>query len=134
MGRIIFDPQKPLIILHAELYGKTNKGEETSRLIRMLLSTSATYTVVPWEVAVALGYDPALSGRRKEIVTSRGIRVVPIVTIDKMEVLGKWTTNIDVICHDIPQSGRIDGLIGLNFLRQFDHLLINFDRGILEIE
>ncbi|RMH72658.1 MAG: hypothetical protein D6675_04140 [Gemmatimonadetes bacterium] len=134
MARVLFDPQTPIIVLYAELHGKTSAETETSRLIRMMVSTSATYTVIPWEVAVALGHDPAKTDRRKEIVTSRGIRVVPVVTIERMNVLDKAVENIDVICHDVPQSSRVDGLIGLNFLRQFGHLYLNFERGILEIE
>ena len=77
--------------------------------------------------------ETATSDKKIQIVTSRGAKLVPVVTIDKIVVLDKVVENIEVICHDLPQSAAVDGILGLNFIRNFK-LFINFDRGILELE
>ena len=35
--------------------------------------------------------------------------------------------------HDLPEISRVDGLLGLSYLRNFD-LIIKFKEGILELE
>ena len=135
MARTLFNPSQSIIVLKAELYGQKdeNTGKQITRLIRMLLSTSSMYTVIPWEIASALRREPSESDKKIQIVTSRGTKLVPVVTLDKMVVLDKAVENIQVICHDIPQAARVDGIIGLNFIRNFK-LFIDFDKGILELE
>ena len=135
MARTLFNPSQSIIVLKAELYGHKddNTGKHITRLIRMLLSISSMYTVIPWEIASALRRNPSESDNRIQIVTSGGVKLVPVVTLDKMVVLDKAIENIQVICHDIPQLARVDGIIGLNFIRNFK-LFIDFDKGILELE
>lgn len=53
-----FDPDSPVIILYVKL------AYEQTRRISMALDTGATYTMVPWEIVEALGYEPAYSKRK----------------------------------------------------------------------
>lgn len=135
MARTLFNPNQPIIVLKAELYGKKdpNSGNYISRLIRMLLNTSSTYSVIPWEIASALQCGPTETSKKLRIITSRGPRIVPVVTLNKMIVLDKVIKDIEVICHDIPQKACVDGILGLNFIRHFK-LFINFEKGILELD
>lgn len=53
-----FDPKSPVITLYATLsYLQT-------RRILMALDTGATYTIIPWDIAEAIGYEPAYSRKR----------------------------------------------------------------------
>ena len=80
-------------------------GPRTFRIIKMALDTGASYTIIPLETAIAIGYNPALSKKHIEITTASGVVIVP--------------KNFEVICHDLPFQSPVKGLLGLNFLIQF---------------
>lgn len=54
MAKVKFDPEQPIIVLDITLQGKAG----ATRRVRMALDTGATYTMIPWEIAEALGYEP----------------------------------------------------------------------------
>ena len=47
--------------------------------------------------------------------------------------IGKKIENVTVMIHDLPETSRVDGLLGLSYLRNFD-LSIKFKAGILALE
>ena len=57
MGKTSFDPQSPVITVDITLESKGG----AKRRIRVALDTGATFTMIPWEVAEALGYKPEIS-------------------------------------------------------------------------
>ena len=67
----------PIILRRVGLHGP--KG---IREIDMILDTGAVYTVIAWDVARDIGYDPAVSERRISIVTANGVVGVPQTLID----------------------------------------------------
>ena len=52
-----FDPKSSIIVITPTLVGINGKKKK----IDMALDTGATYTMIPWDVAEALGYAPELS-------------------------------------------------------------------------
>lgn len=40
--------------------------------------------------------------------------------------------NIEVMCHDLPLEAYVEGVLGLNFLMNFD-LNISFTKGTIEL-
>lgn len=128
MGRWRFDPQGNVIVLRASVEGRTDRAP----YLHMALDTGASLTVIPWEVADALGLDPAKSRRRTQFMTGSGVELAPVVVIDAMEVLGVRLSHVPVLCHDLPQGSLVDGLLGLSFLKRC-RLAIDFRRGILEL-
>ena len=122
------DAKDPVIIIKVECFG--GKG---SRILDLIFDTGSTYTMIPWKVAESLGYDPALSRRRVSIVTASTTETVPLITIKSMVALGYKVDHVDVACHDLPSKSRVDGLLGLSFLKNFD-IDLYFKKGILEIK
>jgi len=53
--------------------------------------------------------------------------------VELMKVLGKKVENCEMLIHDLPETSRVDGLIGLNFLKHCK-LTIDFTKGILELK
>lgn len=98
----------------------------------MAVHTCATYTMVPWEIAEALGYEPAYSKRKVTITTASGIEKAPLITVDNVSVLGNEAENVDCVVHELPEMSRVDGLLGLSFLKRF-RVCIDFGKGNLEI-
>ena len=67
------------------------------------------------------------------IITASGIEKAPLIIVDRISVLGKEARNVECVVHDLPEQSRIDGLLGLSFLRRFK-ICIDFKNGLLEIE
>lgn len=47
--------------------------------------------------------------------------------------MGKSVDNLEVLCHDLPPEAKVDGLLGLNFIRHFN-IAIRFRDGVIDIE
>ncbi len=125
--KLKFDPESPVIVIEPELEGKV-----ITERIKMALDTGATYTMIPWKVARALGLNPEISERRVNITTASGIESVPLVSLKSITLFDKKVENIDVVIHDLPPMSYVDGLLGLSFLKKFE-VYLNFRKGILEI-
>ncbi|UCG68305.1 MAG: retropepsin-like domain-containing protein [Thermoplasmata archaeon] len=126
--RFNIDSSEPFIVLPVGLVGKSAKY-----IVNMALDTGATFVMIPWDVAEHLGYDPAISEERISITTASTVEKVPLITIKEMEVLGRSKKNVKVAVHDLPPKSRLDGLLGLSFLNDFN-LKLMFKRGYLELE
>ena len=92
------------------------KGPRDSKILRMVVDTGATTTVIPPKVAVAIGCDPARSRRRISIITAIGTEYMPVVTIPLIAGLGQNVQSLAVACHDLPPESTVDGLLGIDFL------------------
>ena len=126
MAKLKFDPSLPVIVLDVTLGGGTIK-----RRIKMAVDTGATYTMIPWEIAEALGYRPDISTQRVTLITASGVERAPLIKIDSLRVFDKEIRDTEVICHDLPQKSYVDGLLGLSSLKE---LKIKIDFGEVTIE
>ena len=128
MAKINFDPQSPVIAVDITLEGEGG----IRRRIKVALDTGATYTMIPWEIAEALGYKPEISKEKVTLITASGVETAPLIEIKKMKFLGEDIDNVLVVCHDLPPKSYVTGLLGSSFLRHFK-ITIDYLRGILEI-
>lgn len=128
MSRIDFNPDEFGIVIFTTL-----SHDDVKRRLKMVLDTGATYCMIPWHIAEELGYKPALSKDFVSVNTANGQIHTPTISVESMTVLGKTVKNCDMMVHDLPETSRVDGLIGLSFLKHFK-LTIDFIKGILELE
>jgi len=56
-----------------------------------------------------------------------------MIKVESMMVLGKKVENCEVLIHDLPETSRVDGLIGLSFLKHCK-LTLDSHKGMLELE
>jgi clan AA aspartic protease (TIGR02281 family) len=117
----------PIILRRVEIHGPAGVRE-----IDVILDTGAVYTVIAWDVARDIGYDPAISRRRTPIVTANGVIEAPLITVERIRWGELKAEAVDVVCHDIPELAGIEGLLGISFLRHF-RTLIDYTTGVLEI-
>jgi len=99
----------------------------------MALDTGATYTMIPLEIVEALGFEPAMSKRKVDVITASRVEKAPLVILNSISVLNKEAKNVGCVVHDLPQESRVEGLLGLSLLKNFT-VLIDFRRGILRID
>lgn len=125
-----FDTSGSVILVDMEL---TSSDGNKTLLLPVALDTGATFSIVPWDIAIDLGYDPADPERRQRIFTGSGVELCPVVSVKQMSALGMTVDNIKVLCHDLPEGSCVDGLLGLNFLRMFD-FEIKYSEGVIRLE
>jgi len=128
MAKINFDPQSPVIAVDITLEGKGG----IKRRIKVALDTGATYTMIPWEIAEALGYKREISKEKVTLITASGVETAPLIEIKKIKFLGEGIDNVPVVCHDLPAKSYVVGLLGASFLRHF-RITIDYLKGTLEV-
>jgi predicted aspartyl protease len=123
-----FDPKGGLILVETIIEGPVGKA-----VLRLALDTGATSTLINTAMLVAIGYDPALSLERTQVTTGSGIEFVPRIALTNVTALGLERKHLSVLCHTLPPSSSVDGLLGLDFFA--DKLLtINFRLGLIRLE
>jgi predicted aspartyl protease len=84
MAKINFDPLSPVIAIDITLESEGG----IKRRIRVALDTGATYTMIPWEIAEALGYKPEMSKEKVTLITASGVETAPLNRDKEDKVLG----------------------------------------------
>jgi predicted aspartyl protease len=123
--KITFDPKRGLVVVPTRLYGR---GRDA--IVRLALDTGATSSMINWDVAVLLGYDPASEKERIQVTTGSGVEFAPRIVVKQMEIPGRHLENFPVLCHTLPPSATVDGLLGLDFFRGV-RLVIDLQAGAI---
>jgi len=123
-----FDPQKGLIVIPTRVCGPMG-----DTVVRLGLDTGATQSMLTWDVVVLLGYDPAIVSDRVQMTTGSGVEFVPRLIVDRIEALRKEHRTFPVLCHTLPPSSTVDGVLGLDFFRG-QRLIIDFRAGQVVVE
>ena len=105
-----FSPHQGLIIVTVEVAGSLGNA-----VLRMALDTVATLTLINSAPLVAIGYNPTQSIDLVQVTTGSGVELVPRITASKVTALGMDQIDFLVLCHTLPPSADIDGLLGLDF-------------------
>ena len=100
--------------------------------VDMILDTGAALTALSWSDLKVIGYDPAVAPERQQIITANGIIEVPKLSVERIAVADAEATEVEVICHDIPELAGVRGLLGLSFLKHFK-TVIDYIQGYLEL-
>ena len=61
-----------------------------------------------------------------------GVQYVARVAVDIFEALGQERTDFSVLCHTLPPSASVHGVLGLDFFRG-QRLSIDFRSGTIEL-
>ncbi|MGA2075000.1 MAG: retropepsin-like aspartic protease [Terriglobia bacterium] len=120
-----FDPAEKVVVVQVRIWGPRGRT-----VVRLALDTGATQTLLNWDLAMLLGYDPSASPSRVQITTGSGVEFAPTITVDKIVALGIERLQFPVLCHTLPPSAGVDGLLGLDFLRG-QRLILDFRTGAI---
>ena len=123
-----FNPKEGLIIVPTRLFGPSG-----DTIVHLALDTGATGTLINWDVVVLIGYDPAIVQDRIKVTTSSGVEFAPRIEITRIEALEYVRENFPVICHTLPTSANVDGLLGLDFFRG-TYLNIDLISGLVKVD
>jgi len=96
------------------------------------LDTGATWTVVSPRALAIIGYDIAAAGETSAIVTASGREDLRRIEVDSVSALGVSRSGLRVVCHQLPEGLRVEGLLGLDFLRG-RRLEVDFAAGTIDL-
>ncbi len=122
-----FNARRGLILVQTEVFGPFG-----SAVVSLALDTGATGTLLNQSRLMQLGYDPASQPDRQQITTGSGVEFVARVPVSQIVALGQTRTEFPVLCHTLPPSAGVDGLLGLDFLRG-QELVVNFRTGQISL-
>jgi len=125
---VAFDPKQGPVVVQVKLCGPA--GDTYAELA---LDTGATSTVVNTGVLVSVGYDVAAAADRLWITTGSGIEFVPRLSLCRIEALGQARECFPVVSHTLPTTAAVDGVLGLDFLRD-QRLVVDFREGLITLE
>ena len=123
MNEEAFNAGSGPILVNAEVVGPLGGS-----MLTLVLDTGATTSLINLSALLPLGFDPDESVRRISVTTGSKVEVVPLVVLTRLTAFQKHRIGFPVIAHDLPASSAIDGLLGLDFLRD-QVLTIDFRAG-----
>ena len=91
-------------------------GRDGVRVLKLLIDTGSTYTILPFEILEAIGCNPGLARKRVRLTTASGDIIAPAVEVKWFHSLGRRIDNFRVVAHTLPFGTYIDGLLGMDFL------------------
>ncbi|MDI6735596.1 MAG: retropepsin-like aspartic protease [bacterium] len=123
-----FNPKEGLIVVPTRLF-----GSQGDIIVHLALDTGATGSLINWDVAVLVGYDPGVVQDRVQVTTGSGVEFAPRIEIIRIETLEIVRENFPIICHTLPPSANVDGLLGLDFFRN-TYLNIDLVSGSVDVK
>jgi len=125
-----FRPKGDLIIVDGRVWGPLYR---TGRPLKLIVDTGAAETVIMPGILDELGFSP-LNGEAITVMRSAvGREQGYLIRVTRFECLGHQTRDLRVHAHELPDGWDIDGLIGLNFLQQFNYE-IRSEEGRIRVE
>ena len=95
------------------------KGPKDSKMLSMIIDSGATTTIIPRELALAIGCNLEEVEEPALIITASGLEFFRLVRIPELICLGCVVRNFEAACHPLPSLLQAGGLLGMDFLRQF---------------
>lgn len=108
-------------------------GPSGDTIVHLALDTGATGTLVNWDVVIFIGYDPAIVKERVQVTTGSGVEFAPRIKVVKIQALERTKENFPIICHTLPPTANVDGLLGLDFFRG-TYLGIDLISGLVKVQ
>ncbi|MCY7345837.1 MAG: aspartyl protease family protein [Pyrinomonadaceae bacterium] len=110
--------------------GVSHGGKEA--VLNLALDTGASATIISARRLAEIDCDLTKPEDEIYITTGSGLIFVPKIMVGKLTSLGKTKTNLVVIAHDLPPTASVDGVLGLDFLRE-NVLTVDFVKGEIEL-
>ncbi len=118
-----FNASRGLILVQTTIVGPSGRAVSW-----LALDTGATDTVIAESVLVAAGFDLAQASQRVPVTMASGVEFVPVISLSKITALGQDRVSFPALCHTLPASAGVDGILGLDFFR--GHILtLDFQTG-----
>jgi len=125
-----FNPVRGLVIVTIGIFGPLG-----GKIVRLAVDTGSLPTVIHPKHLAEIGYDVSQASGSTQIITASGTVDVHNFTLVHMNALGQRQDDVPVISHALPLRTRVDGLLGLDFVRQQrQRLIVDFRTGQVTLD
>lgn len=104
-----------LLMLRSSVEGPSGRSYP-----KLLLDTGSAYTIISQEILDSIGCSPTLPKRKQRIITGSGYEIVPVVSVNRFNCIGKYLEDFEILAYTLPFGVYVDGLLGMDFLNSFD--------------
>jgi aspartyl protease family protein len=101
-------------------------------VVRLLVDTGSTYTILPDEMLYSLALDPSINRERVRLITGSSYLIAPRVEVHRFSCLGHTVEKFKVVAHTLPPESFVDGLLGMDFLTRVK-AVISIESGAIEV-
>ena len=117
------------------VFARVKSFTDDSRRIKLILDTGASISVLDEGTITRLGFDFKKSDKGDRLATAGGNINSKIIRLSKFSLFGKEITNFEMNVFSLPTqiSYFADGLIGMDFLLEFESIKFDFDKKVVEI-
>lgn len=92
-------------------------------VVRLLVDTGSSFTVLPTRVIESLGCNLRKPLRSVATVGASGIINAPMVAVPWFNCLGQRIDNFPLLAYTIPAAAFFDGLLGMDFLGRYQAII-----------
>jgi predicted aspartyl protease len=117
-----------LFIVKASI-GRSNAAPS---ILQLLIDTGATQTGLPIDFLSDIGCPATSQTPQRIITTGNGVIQVPIVQVPWLNCLGQRVEDFPVLALQLPVSRYINGILGMDFLTQFQ-AVIDTGKGFITL-
>lgn len=106
------------------------KNQDQYERLNLVIDTGAVFTIIDTGIIDYLGYSAKDGHQRSTLDGAAGRSEGYLIRVPKFQCLGFDLLNFEVACHDMNSRLGVSGILGMNFLRQFQ-MDINFGTGVI---
>ena len=120
---------KRTVIVEAQI-----KGVSDTRGVDLILDTGSSKTIIDESAAILLGFDLKRLKTGDRLMTAKGSVNSKILKLPKFSLFGKELVNFEVNVLNMPPQILFfaRGLLGMDFLLQFENIKFDFEKKIIE--
>jgi predicted aspartyl protease len=123
-----FDALRGLVIIPVHVTGPLGR-----LTMNFALDTGATTTLIRPAPLQLLGYNLESRVSHVKMTTGSTVESVIQLSVQQITALDRSQAQFPVVVHSLPATAPIDGLLGLDFLRE-TRLEIDFRKGVVALE
>ena len=111
------------------------KGLKEPKSIKLILDTGASISVLDEGAVALLGFDVKKLDKGDRLATAGGNINSKIIRLPRFSLFGKEVINFEMNVLSLPTqiSYFADGLIGMDFLLEFESIKFDFDKKEVEV-
>lgn len=109
------------------------KGPKAKKRVRFLLDTGASVCYIHRSIMIGAGYEVGTGKGMVPIHTAGGEVHAEIFDVNSLRIFDIEVKDLEVSSYDIPYQTRVEGLLGLNFLKHIK-MTLDFPNGKLSME
>lgn len=126
MSRVPFDTNAAILLFECGIEFKSR------HIFILALDTGSSYTIISEAAAIQVGFDLRQVTEMTSFSDASRTHIVPKVALKSFSLAEAKVNNLDVLIYTLPEEQGIDGIIGLNFLRQFN-IGLDFEQAVLTL-